>query len=74
MEEKENALQQELNDLEDDKNENRMKFNIAESKVVYLVTENKNCCYQVGTNHLKVMEEVEALGIVVAQKPTDFTA
>lgn len=74
MEEKDNALQQELNDLEDCKNENRMKFNIAESKAMYLVAEDKNFCYQLGTNHLKVIEEVEALGILVAQKPTDFTA
>lgn len=73
MEEKEHALQQELNDVEDYKNENRMKFNIAESKAVYLVTGNKNFCYHLGTNHLKATEEIEALGILVAQKPADFT-
>ncbi|CAM4576074.1 unnamed protein product [Caretta caretta] len=58
-------IQEDLDDLVNWSNSNRMKFNSEKCKIMNLGINNKNFCYKLGTHHLEVTEEEKDLGILV---------
>ncbi|CAM5153074.1 unnamed protein product [Natator depressus] len=63
-------LQEDLDDLVNWSNSNRMKFNSEKCKVMHLEINNKNFCYKLGTHHLEVTEKEKVLGVLVYHRMT----
>ncbi|CAM5111507.1 unnamed protein product [Natator depressus] len=63
-------IQEDLNDLVNWSNSNRMKFNGEKCKVMHLGINNKNFSYKLGTHQLEVMEEEKDLGVLVDHRMT----
>ncbi|CAM5165853.1 unnamed protein product, partial [Natator depressus] len=63
-------IQEDLDDLVNWSNSNRMKFNSEKCKVMQLGINNKNFCYKLGTHHLKVTEEEKDLGVLIDHRMT----
>ncbi|CAM4667170.1 unnamed protein product [Lepidochelys kempii] len=63
-------LQEDLDDLVNWSNNNRMKFNSEKCKVMHLGINNKNFCYKLGTHHLEVTEKEKDLGVLVYHRMT----
>ncbi|CAM4385864.1 unnamed protein product [Lepidochelys olivacea] len=63
-------LQEDLDDLVNWSNSNRMKFNSEKCKVMHLGINNKNFCYKLGMHHLEVTEEEKDLGVLVDHRMT----
>ncbi|CAM4721271.1 unnamed protein product [Lepidochelys kempii] len=62
-------IQEDLDDLVNWSNSNRMKFN-NKCKVINLGINNKNFSYKLGTHQLEVMEEEKDLGVLVDHRMT----
>ncbi|CAM5130106.1 unnamed protein product [Eretmochelys imbricata] len=62
-------IQEDLDDLVNWSNSNRIKFNSEKCKVMHLGISNKNFSYKLGTHHLEVTEEKD-LGILVDHRIT----
>ncbi|CAM4564916.1 unnamed protein product [Lepidochelys kempii] len=60
-----NIIQEDLDDLVNWNNNNRMKFNSEKCKVMHLGINNKNFYYKLGMHHLEVTEEEKDLGVLV---------
>ncbi|CAM4578493.1 unnamed protein product [Caretta caretta] len=63
-------IQEDLDDLVNWSNSNRMKFNSEKYKVMHLGINKKNFSYKLGTHQLEVMEEEEDLGVLVDHRMT----
>ncbi|CAM5076776.1 unnamed protein product [Eretmochelys imbricata] len=63
-------IQENLDDLINWSNSNRMKFNSEKCKVMHLGINNKNFCYKLGTHQLEVTEEEKDLGVLVDHRMT----
>ncbi|CAM4536291.1 unnamed protein product [Lepidochelys kempii] len=63
-------IQEDLDDLVNWSNSNRMKFNREKRKVMHLGINNENFSYKVGTHQLEVMEEEKDLGVLVDYRMT----
>ncbi|CAM5164461.1 unnamed protein product [Natator depressus] len=63
-------IQEDLDDLVNWSNSNRMKFNSEKCKVMHLGINNKNFSYKWGTHQLEVMEEEKDLGVLVDHRMT----
>ncbi|CAM5151147.1 unnamed protein product [Eretmochelys imbricata] len=63
-------LQEDLDDLVNWSNSNRMKFNSEKCKVMHLGINNKNFSYKLGTHQLEVTEEEKNLGVLVDHRMT----
>ncbi|CAM5112173.1 unnamed protein product [Natator depressus] len=64
-------IQEDLDDLVNWSNSNRMKFNSEKCKVMHLGINNKNFSYKLGMHQLEVMEEEEKdLGVLVDHRMT----
>ncbi|CAM4625018.1 unnamed protein product [Caretta caretta] len=63
-------IQEDLDDLVNWSNSNRMKFNSEKCKVMHLGINNKNFCYKLGTHQLEVTEEEKDLGVLVDHRMT----
>ncbi|CAM5110844.1 unnamed protein product, partial [Natator depressus] len=63
-------IQEDLDDLVNWNNSNRMKFNSEKCKVMHLGINNKKFCYKLGTQHLEVTEEENDLGVLVDHRMT----
>ncbi|CAM5074360.1 unnamed protein product [Natator depressus] len=63
-------IQEDLDDLVNWSNSNRMKFNSEKCKVMHLGINNKNFSYKLGTHQLEVMEEEKDLGVLVDHRMT----
>ncbi|CAM4621975.1 unnamed protein product [Caretta caretta] len=64
------TLQEDLDDLVNWSNINRMKFNSEKCKVMHLGINNKNFSYKLGTHQLEVTEEEKDLGVLVDHRMT----
>ncbi|CAM4567481.1 unnamed protein product [Lepidochelys kempii] len=62
-------IQEDLDDLVNWSNSNRMKFNSEKCKVMHLGINNKNFSYKLGTHQLEVTEE-KYLGVLVDHRTT----
>ncbi|CAM4690969.1 unnamed protein product [Lepidochelys kempii] len=62
-------IQEDLDDLVNWSNSNRMKFNSEKCKVMHLGINNKNFSYKLGTHQVEVMEEKD-LGVLVDHRMT----
>ncbi|CAM4599933.1 unnamed protein product [Lepidochelys kempii] len=62
-------IQEDLDDLVNWSNSNRMKFNSEKCKVMHLGINNKNFSYKLGTHQLEVTEEKD-LGVLVDHRMT----
>ncbi|CAM5134524.1 unnamed protein product [Natator depressus] len=58
-------IQEDLDDLVNWSNSNRMKFNSEKCKVMHLGINNNNFCYKLGTHQLEVTEAEKDLGVLV---------
>ncbi|CAM5081371.1 unnamed protein product [Eretmochelys imbricata] len=63
-------IQEDLDDLVNWRNSNRMKFNSEKCKVMHLGINNKNFSYKLGTHPLEVTEEEKDLGVSVDHRMT----
>ncbi|CAM5156864.1 unnamed protein product [Eretmochelys imbricata] len=63
-------IQEDLDDLVNWSNSNRMKFNSEKCKVLHLGINNKNFNYKLGMHQLEVMEEEKDLGVLVDHRMT----
>ncbi|CAM4373323.1 unnamed protein product [Lepidochelys olivacea] len=63
-------IQENLDDLINWSNSNRMKFNSEKCKVMHLGINNKNFCYKLGMHQLEVTEEEKDLGVLVDHRMT----
>ncbi|CAM5108276.1 unnamed protein product [Natator depressus] len=63
-------IQEDLDDLVNWSNSNRMKFNSETCKAMHLGINNKNFCYKLGTHQLEVTEEEKDLGVLVDHRMT----
>ncbi|CAM4671246.1 unnamed protein product [Caretta caretta] len=63
-------IQEDLDDLVNWSNSNRMKFNSETCKVMHLGINNKNFSYKLGTHQLEVTEEVKDLAVLVDHRMT----
>ncbi|CAM5077630.1 unnamed protein product [Eretmochelys imbricata] len=63
------VIQEDLDDLVNWSNSNRMKFNSEKCKVMHLGI-NKNFCYKLGMHYLEVTEEEKELGVLVDHRMT----
>ncbi|CAM4688129.1 unnamed protein product [Caretta caretta] len=63
-------IQEDLDDLVNWSNSNRMKFNSEKCKVINLGINNKNFTYKLGTHQLEVTEEEKDLGVLVDHRMT----
>ncbi|CAM5166280.1 unnamed protein product [Natator depressus] len=70
LEKDQDIIQEDLDDLVNWSNSNRMKFNSEECKVIRLGTNNKNFRYKLGTHQLEIMEEEKDLGVLVDHRMT----
>ncbi|CAM5166439.1 unnamed protein product [Eretmochelys imbricata] len=61
---------EDLDDLVNWSNSNRMKFNSEKCKVMHLGMNNKNFCCKLGTHHLEVTEEEKDLGVLFDHRKT----
>ncbi|CAM5107583.1 unnamed protein product [Eretmochelys imbricata] len=70
LEKDRDILQEDLDDLVNWSNSNRMKFNSEKCKVMHLGINNKNFSYKLGTHQLEVTEEEKDLGVLVDHRMT----
>uniref|UniRef100_A0A452HPE5 Reverse transcriptase domain-containing protein n=1 Tax=Gopherus agassizii TaxID=38772 RepID=A0A452HPE5_9SAUR len=63
-------IQEDLDDLVNWSNSNRMKFNSEKCKVMHLGINNKNFRYRLGTHQLEATEEEKDLGVLVDHRMT----
>ncbi|CAM4557273.1 unnamed protein product [Caretta caretta] len=70
LEKDKDTLQEDLDDLVNWSNSNRMKFNSEKCKVMNLGINNKNFSYKLGTHQLEVTEEEKDLGVLVDHRMT----
>ncbi|CAM4513742.1 unnamed protein product [Caretta caretta] len=70
LEKDRDTLQEDLDDLVNWSNRNRMKFNSEKCKVMHLGINNKNFSYKLGTHQLEVTEEEKDLGVLVDHRMT----
>ncbi|CAM4587742.1 unnamed protein product [Lepidochelys kempii] len=70
LEKDQEIIQEDLDDLVNWSNNNRMKFNCEKYKVMHLRINNKNFSYKLGTHQLKVREEENDLGVLVDDRMT----
>ncbi|CAM4576931.1 unnamed protein product [Lepidochelys olivacea] len=63
-------IQEDLDDLVNWSNSNRMKFNSEKCKIMHLGINNKNFSYKLGTHQLEVTEEEKDLGVLVNHRMT----
>ncbi|CAM5165724.1 unnamed protein product [Natator depressus] len=70
LEKDRDILQDDLDDLVNWSNSNRMKFNSEKCKVMHLGINNKNFSYKLGTHQLEVTEEEKDLGVLVDHRMT----
>ncbi|CAM4501029.1 unnamed protein product [Lepidochelys kempii] len=70
LEKDRDILQEDLDDLVNWSNSNRMKFNSEKCKVMHLGINNKNFSYKLGTHKLEVTEEKKNLGALVDHRMT----
>uniref|UniRef100_A0A8C3FKP1 Reverse transcriptase domain-containing protein n=1 Tax=Chrysemys picta bellii TaxID=8478 RepID=A0A8C3FKP1_CHRPI len=63
-------IQEDLDDLVNWSNSNRMKFNSEKCKVMHLGINNKNFGYKLGIHQLEVTEEEKDLGVLVDHRMT----
>ncbi|CAM5174269.1 unnamed protein product [Natator depressus] len=70
LEKDRDIIQEDLDDLVNWSNSNRMKFNSEKCKVMYLGINNKNFSYKLGTHQLEVTEEEKDLGVLVDHRMT----
>ncbi|CAM5139726.1 unnamed protein product [Natator depressus] len=63
-------IQENLDDLVNWSNSNRMKFNSETCKVMHLGINNKNFSYKLGTHQLEVTEEEKDLGVLIDHRMT----
>ncbi|CAM5110189.1 unnamed protein product [Natator depressus] len=70
LEKDRDTLQEDLDDLVNWSNSNRMKFNSEKCKVMHLGINNKNFSYKLGTHQLEVTEEEKDLGVLVDHRMT----
>ncbi|CAM5111945.1 unnamed protein product [Natator depressus] len=63
-------IQEDLDDLVNWSNSNRMKFNSEKCKVMHLGINNKNFSYKLGTHQIEVTEEEKDLGVLVDHRMT----
>ncbi|CAM5141001.1 unnamed protein product [Natator depressus] len=70
LEKDRDTLQEDLDDLVNWSNSNRMKFNSEKCKVMHLEINNKNFSYKLGTHQLEVTEEEKDLGVLVDHRMT----
>uniref|UniRef100_A0A452HYE6 Reverse transcriptase domain-containing protein n=1 Tax=Gopherus agassizii TaxID=38772 RepID=A0A452HYE6_9SAUR len=63
-------IQEDLDDLVNWSNSNRMKFNSEKCKVMHLGINNKNFRYTLGTHQLEATEEEKDLGVLVDHRMT----
>ncbi|CAM5144514.1 unnamed protein product [Natator depressus] len=70
LEKDRDILQEDLDDLVNWSNSNKMKFNSEKCKVMHLGINNKNFSYKLGTHQLEVMEEEKDLGVLVDHRMT----
>ncbi|CAM4404676.1 unnamed protein product [Lepidochelys olivacea] len=68
--EKDQDIQEDLDDLVNWSNSNRMKFNSEKCKVMHLGINNKNSSYELGMHQLEITEEEKDLGVLVAHRMT----
>ncbi|CAM4591327.1 unnamed protein product [Lepidochelys kempii] len=64
-------IQEDLDDLVNWSNSNRMKFNSEKCKVMHLGINNKNFSYKLGMDQLEVTEEEKDLGVLVDHRMTE---
>ncbi|CAM4679733.1 unnamed protein product [Caretta caretta] len=70
LEKDRNTLQEDLDDLVNWNNSNRMKFNSEKCKVMHLRINNKNFSYKLGTHQLEGTDEEKDLGVLVDHRMT----
>ncbi|CAM5150473.1 unnamed protein product [Natator depressus] len=70
LEKDRDTLQEDLDDLVNWSNRNRMKFNSEKCKVMHLGINNKNFSYKLGTHQLEVTEEEKDLGVLIDHRMT----
>ncbi|CAM5147068.1 unnamed protein product [Eretmochelys imbricata] len=70
LEKDRDIIQEDLDDLVNWSNSNRMKFNSEKCKVMQLGINNKNFSYKMGMHQLEVMEEEKDLGVLVDHRMT----
>ncbi|CAM4592819.1 unnamed protein product [Lepidochelys olivacea] len=70
LEKDRDIIQEDLDDLVNWSNNNRMKFNSEKCKVMHLEINNKNFSYKLGTHQLEVAEEEKDLGVLVDHRMT----
>ncbi|CAM4548729.1 unnamed protein product [Lepidochelys olivacea] len=63
-------IQEDLDDLVNWSNSNRMKFNSEKCKFMHLGINNKNFSYKLGTHQLEVTEEEKDLGVLIDHRMT----
>ncbi|CAM4380368.1 unnamed protein product [Caretta caretta] len=63
-------IQEDLDDLVNWSNSNRMKFNSEKCKDMHLGINNKNFSYNLGTHQLEVTEEEKDLGVLIDHRMT----
>ncbi|CAM5083137.1 unnamed protein product [Natator depressus] len=70
LEKDRDIIQEDLDDLVNSSNSDRMKFNSEKCKVMHLGINNKNFSYKMGTHQLEGMEEENDLGVLVDHRMT----
>ncbi|CAM4590454.1 unnamed protein product [Lepidochelys kempii] len=70
LEKDRDIIQEDLDDLVNWSNSNRMKFNSEKCKVMHLGINNKNFSYKRGMHQLEVMAEEKDLGVLVDHRMT----
>ncbi|CAM4679958.1 unnamed protein product [Caretta caretta] len=70
LEKDQEIIQEDLDDLVNWSNSNRMKFNSEKCKVLHLGINNKNFSYKLETHQLEVTEEEKDLGVLVDHRMT----
>ncbi|CAM4453019.1 unnamed protein product [Caretta caretta] len=70
LEKDRDTLQEDLDDLVNWSNSNRMKLNSEKCKVMHLGINNKNFSYKLGMHQLEVTEEEKDLGVLVGHRMT----
>ncbi|CAM4578876.1 unnamed protein product [Caretta caretta] len=70
LEKDQDIIQEDLDDLVNWSNSNRMKFNSEKCRVMHLGINNKNFSYKLGTHQLEVTEEEKGLGVLVDHRMT----
>ncbi|CAM4568387.1 unnamed protein product [Lepidochelys kempii] len=70
LEKDRDIIQEDLDDLVNWSNSNRVKFNSEKCKVMHLGINNKHFSYKLGTHQLEVTEEEKDLGVLVDHRMT----